>query len=223
MNRFRRGSRWLLVFAPALMVSSACSRQGGVSADSSSVTSRQAASAQPSKAPTVQHVLLAAANYKFDGDSEPILTSYVIRDHGNNKHIPVTDDPKMTIAAAIWHGPGSEPANEQIVALVDAKHMAYPGLGVLPNRNNYLWRSRSNASSPWAVWMVPAYGHGPIQLVSDGHSYSQGNPKRPRLMYQGFPPPLSPSDSAASKMFTTMVLGICVEDQMCGGHCGYTR
>lgn len=224
MNRFHRGSRCLLVLAPALVVMTGCNRQEGGTQDSSQGASPQTAVTGLGRAaPDVQHVKDVAANYTFDGDSAPMPATDVIKDHGKNPPIPVGQDPKMTIAAASWIGSGKESDVEQVVALVKADR-AYDGLGVLPQRANYLWRSRSDPTAPWEVWMVPEHGHGPVQLVNDGHSYSQGDPKRPRLMFQGFPPP-GLGDSTATKTFTSMVLGVCLDDpNLCnGGHCGYTQ
>ena len=157
--------------------------------------------------PVAADVMALIKRYQFDGDSEPVSAKRKIKADGNNQPIDKANDPKMTIAMAL-PSPMPLPGPLEILARVKSQR-AYKGLGVMPH-DNYIVRNTADRT----VWMFPGTGGKPVQLYRDDHTYSDGDMKRPRLVYEA-------SQEAATK--TQMILlGVCLDDPNCGGHCGYS-
>jgi len=191
-----------------------CSEKKSGSTDTTATQmARRDTISPPRTPPDADHVTDLAQRYTFDADSNPGVAKGTIKHDGNNKPIPKSDEPELKIGAAI--APPNPPAKEEILARVTAGKKDYGGLGVKNGVKNYLYRAKpSSDPKTWTVWMVPEHGKA-TALVRDTDTYSDGDPKRPRIVSQLV--------RLLGKQRDDIVYGICIDDPVCNGHCGYSQ
>jgi hypothetical protein len=123
-------------------------------------------------------------------------------------HVADGSIPRMWIATASRKA-SAPPTRDVIVARIRST-ADYPQMG-LKAGYNYIWRSSSDSASAatWVSRIIPAdTAAKSFTLTRDPRhiEFSHGNPKEPRLV---------------RIKVGSEALGVCFDDPVCGGHCGY--
>jgi hypothetical protein len=209
MRPLRCPGHCLFIVIIGALATAGCSRRDTPEASNANESAQQARRDTATSPPDAAKVVEFAKRYDFDADSAPVQAIVPIMHHQNQGAKPI-DKPTMTIAKAMQRPDQSYPGDEEILARITSDRQ-YHGLGI-DKDTNFVWRYKRDPGDAhtWEVWVIGAKHLTSLQLVRDTLTYSHGDPKQPRLVFG----PARRGDT---------LFGVCFDDPVCGGHCGYSQ
>ncbi len=147
----------------------------------------------------------ASANYAYGPEREPVR---ITDPQHPGTTTPDGSVPHMTIATAQRRARAPVTTDRILARITSAGD--YPNMGIRTGAN-YIWRDSRDSltAASWTSKVIPtAPGFAAHTLTRDArlHAYTTGDPTEPRLVWI---------------TVHSMLIGVCLDDPKCGGHCGY--